>query len=117
MSKGEKGIGFWGISDFNTSLLGKHYWRLMNNEDSLLGTVFKGRYYPRISIEESLVGYAPSYAWRSILSARDLIYKGARWKIGNGEKVRVKLDRWAPEEFDFRVRGMMRNIEILILLS
>ncbi|CAI8584877.1 unnamed protein product [Vicia faba] len=111
VSKGSRDMGFCGINEFNTSLYGKHYWRLMNSEDSLVGKVFKGRYYPRSSIEESSLGYAPSYDWRSILSARDLIHKGARWRIGNGEKVRVNSDRWVPKEFDFWIRGILRNID------
>lgn len=41
--KGEGGLGFHGIRDFNTSLLGKNYCRLLIGENSFLGKVFKGR--------------------------------------------------------------------------
>ena len=37
-----------------------------------------------------------SYAWKSILSARDVIRKGMVWRIGNGQNVRIKEDRWLP---------------------
>ncbi|XP_058758795.1 uncharacterized mitochondrial protein AtMg00310-like [Vicia villosa] len=46
-------LGFRGFSEFNKSLLGKHFWRLMQEEGSLLERVFKSRYYPNRSIEES----------------------------------------------------------------
>ncbi|XP_058741794.1 uncharacterized mitochondrial protein AtMg00310-like [Vicia villosa] len=72
-AKGVGGMGFRGISDFNTSLLGKHYWRLLNDANSLVRKVFKGRYYPRGTIEDCSTGFAPSYAWRSILSARSMV--------------------------------------------
>ena len=75
-AKCERGMGFCGISEFNISLLGKHYWRLLNGENTLLGKIFERRYCSRCSIiEESTIDYAPSYAWRSVLSARDLIRK------------------------------------------
>lgn len=31
-SKGVGGMGFRGISEFNTSLLVKHYWRLLSDD-------------------------------------------------------------------------------------
>lgn len=40
-AKGVGGIRCQGISKFNTSLLGKQYWRMPTNEDSLLGSEFK----------------------------------------------------------------------------
>ncbi|MCI38712.1 reverse transcriptase-like protein, partial [Trifolium medium] len=103
-------MGFRGISEFNTSLLGKHYWRLLNGENTLLGKIFKSHYYPRSSIEESTTGYAPSYAWRSVLSARDLIQKGARWRIGNGESVSICKDMWIPDNGGFRINGEVRGL-------
>ncbi|XP_058724620.1 uncharacterized protein LOC131596076 [Vicia villosa] len=109
-SKQAGGMGFRGISEFNTSLLGKHYWRLLDGDHTLVGKIFKGRYYPRCSIDESSVGFNPSYAWRSILSARDLIQHGARWRIGNGEKVDVRKDGWLPDNPGFKISGSVRNL-------
>lgn len=56
------GMGFRGISDFNISLLQKHYWRLLSNENSLLGKVLKGRYFPRNSFADASVGFSLGYA-------------------------------------------------------
>ena len=39
-----------------------------------------------------------SYAWKSILSARDVIRRGMVWRVGTGERVRIKEDRWLPEK-------------------
>jgi ribonuclease HI len=105
LSKPKKngGMGFRGLSDFNKALLGKHCWRLLMGEDSLMGRVFKSRYYPRTSFLEAKIGYQPSYAWRSMQSAKDVIDLGARWRIGNGEKVRIIVDKWMPNHAGFKV--------------
>jgi hypothetical protein len=42
-------------------------------------------------------GYQPSYAWRSILSARTLVEKGGLWRIGDGRKVRIWKDIWMTD--------------------
>ncbi|XP_058774618.1 uncharacterized protein LOC131648901 [Vicia villosa] len=95
-SKRDGGVGFRGVHDFNISLLGKQFWRLLQTDDSLLDGFFKRRYFPRCSIVDAMPGFNPSYAWRSILSSRELVLNGSRWRIGNGEKVRINSDRWIP---------------------
>ena len=36
---------------------------------------------------------AGSYAWKSILSARDVIRRGVVWRIGDGASVSIKEDK------------------------
>lgn len=48
-------MGFWGINEFNKSLIGKHYLRLMEVENSLVGRVLKGRYFPRTQWTKAVV--------------------------------------------------------------
>jgi hypothetical protein len=43
------------------------------------------------------LGSNPSYIWRSILASRDLLRKGLRWQIGNGQQVHVWEDDWGPK--------------------
>lgn len=102
-SKFKGGMGFRGFSNFNQALLGKQCWRLLTEESSLVGKIFKSRYYPNHSFLEASSGFQPSYAWRSILSARDLVKKGSRWTIGNGRKVRIWKDNWLPIHSNFKV--------------
>jgi hypothetical protein len=52
---------------------------------------------------EANVGYQPSYAWRSIVSTKDMLEVGARWSVGNGAKIRIWQDRWIPNQSDFKV--------------
>ncbi|XP_058741949.1 uncharacterized protein LOC131614373 [Vicia villosa] len=111
-SKSIGGMGFWGISEFNKRLLGKQYWRLMNNENSLVGKVFKRRYFPRVSIDKSNRGFAPSYVWRSILGSRELIQLGSRWRIGNGHTMEIFNDIWLPLNSGFKVKSQSRNLDV-----
>ena len=37
-----------------------------------------------------------SHAWRSILQGRDVLLRGARWRVGCGESISVWNDAWLP---------------------
>ena len=39
-----------------------------------------------------------SYAWKSILIGRDVIQRGSRWRVGNGEKINIWQHRWLPRK-------------------
>ena len=88
------GMGFKEIEKFNDALLAKQVWRLMHNLDLLCFRVFKARFFPNCSILDAKESNFGSYAWKSILSARDVIKKGMVWRIGNGQAVRIKENKW-----------------------
>ncbi|XP_060960747.1 uncharacterized protein LOC115723580 [Cannabis sativa] len=44
--KSSGGLGFRNLKDYNLSLLGKQVWHLLQGEDSLVGRVYKARYFP-----------------------------------------------------------------------
>lgn len=43
--KDEGGLGFKDLRDFNTAMLGKQFWRLIEKPNTLFSRVFKGRYF------------------------------------------------------------------------
>ena len=90
-------MGFKEIEKFNDTLLAKQVWRMINNLGLLCFRVFKARFFPNCSILEVKDSIAGSYAWKSILSARDVIWKGMVWRIGDGQSVRVKKNKWLPK--------------------
>ena len=83
------GMGFRDLALQNDSLLAKQAWRLLQNETSLFYKVFKARYFPNTSILEAPNSRLGSYAWRSILRGRDVILSGARWRVGNGQRIKI----------------------------
>ena len=73
------GMGFKEIEKFNDALLAKQVWRLINNPTLLCYWVFKVRFFSNCSILEARESVVGSYAWKSLLSARDVIHKGMIW--------------------------------------
>ncbi|CAA7027943.1 unnamed protein product [Microthlaspi erraticum] len=91
------GLGFRDLQLFNLALLAKQIWRLLHFPSSLLARVLKGRYYRNSSPLEVEKSNMPSYGWRSILAAKDLLKSGLRRTIGSGENTNVWSDAWIPD--------------------
>ncbi|XP_059449559.1 uncharacterized protein LOC132180675 [Corylus avellana] len=68
--------------------------RLSQSPDSLVGKIIKGKYYHQGSFLEANLGSRPSFAWRSIMAARELFKEGVLWHIGDGKSVAIWKDRW-----------------------
>ena len=79
-------------------LLGKQLWRLITNPSSLCARTLKAGYFPNTSILDASLGPNPSFIWRSVFSAEDIISDGLRRRIGNGENSSVSFDPWLPDE-------------------
>ena len=90
------GMGFRELMKFNAALLAKQVWRLLHNKESLMYKVFKAKFFRHGTIMDARHSSRASYAWKSILNARHVITKGARWRIGNGTSTRIWLDKWLP---------------------
>ena len=45
---------------------------------------------------EAKIPSSASYAWKSIIKGREVIRRGAVWRIGRGDFVRVWGDNWLP---------------------
>ncbi|XP_060959373.1 uncharacterized protein LOC133030597 [Cannabis sativa] len=95
--KDKGGIGFRDLHNYNLAFLGKQGWRLLNNENSLVSRIYKARYYPSGSYLTASLGPNPSFIWRSIYEAKDLVVSGVRKAIGDGTTVNIIQDPWLPE--------------------
>jgi len=99
--KEDGGLGFREMEAFNDAMLAKQVWRLLHQETSLVYKILKARYFPHGQMMSAELGTQPSYTWRSLWGAREVIQRGSRWLIGNGDKVRVWRDRWLPRPYSF----------------
>ena len=76
-------------------MLAKQVWRLLENKNSLFHRFFKEKFFPNGNIFTAKGGCG-SFAWKSILIGREVIKKGAIWRVRNGENILIYQDRWLP---------------------
>lgn len=100
--KEEGGSGFHSLAEFNTAMLAKQAWRVVNNPNSLVARLFKARYFPDSSFCMATAHNSPSYSWRSIFSTCDLLLHGSYWQVGDGLLINVVTDAWIPRVLDFK---------------
>ncbi|XP_057791345.1 uncharacterized protein LOC131008488 [Salvia miltiorrhiza] len=99
------GLGFRSLQLLNLALLGKLGWRLIDEPDALVCRVLKAKYFPHGDFLSAPVGHSPSFTWRSICAAQDLVRRGVRWRIGDGNMVRVYGDPWLRNDDSFWISG------------
>ncbi|KAL8158239.1 hypothetical protein AgCh_002800 [Apium graveolens] len=90
------GLGFKELNKFNIAILAKKGWRLLNNQNSLVSGIMKAKYYPDCDFLQAKLGTNPSYMWRSILAAQEVVRQGSRRKMGDGEQTSVWHIPWLP---------------------
>ncbi|KAL0014108.1 hypothetical protein SO802_001177 [Lithocarpus litseifolius] len=89
-------MGFKDLALFNDALLAKQAWRLLHNKDSLFHRVFKSKFLPDCSFMEALECASGSYAWSSLLKGREVLWRGAHWRVGNGDSIKIWDHPWLP---------------------
>ncbi|XP_060969636.1 uncharacterized protein LOC115702106 [Cannabis sativa] len=62
----------------------KQGWRLLLYEDSLVGRIYRARYYPNGNFLTAEIGDNPSFIWRNVFESQQLVRDGARRRIGSG---------------------------------
>ena len=91
-------MGFRDINAFNLAMLAKQAWQLIHGTHSLFYRVYEDRCFPSSTFLEAPLGHNPSFVWRSLLSARDVIVVGSKWKIGDGECIGVTTHKWLSHD-------------------
>ena len=109
--KNRDGMGFRDIHAFNFAMLPKQAWRLVTGSHSLFYRVYKARYFPGCSFMDAKLGHNPSFVWRSLLAARDVIRVGSMWKIGDGQSIKITCNKWLqhPPSIQARCRHYIES--------
>ena len=109
--KANGGMGFRDLRLFNHAMLAKQGWRLMHDQNSLFFKCFKTRYFPRCHFLDATVSPNSSYIWRSIMSAMPILRSRSCWRVGNGESIKVLMDKWIPNYPSNRVLHLVHEGE------
>jgi hypothetical protein len=65
----------------------------------------RAKYHSNCTLFEAKRGKNPSFAWRSIQSACDLINEGLIWRIDSSAKVWIWQDKWLPLHSTYMVQS------------
>ena len=87
--KDKGSMRFKDLEKFKLALLAKQGWRLHTNSSSLFYRAYKAKYFLGCDFIDAKMGGHPSYGWRSIMAVQNLIKKGVRWQVGDGEKINI----------------------------
>jgi hypothetical protein len=105
------GLGFRDLEWFNLALLAKQGWRLIQNPNSLVARILKEKYHPNVKFLEAHMGRKPSYIWRSLWNARQLLAEGLIWRVGDGSQIGIWRDRWVPVANGGLIQSPVRILE------
>ncbi|XP_031131938.1 uncharacterized protein LOC116033325 [Ipomoea triloba] len=92
------GLGFKDLRAFNLAMLGKQAWRFLTRPQSLVARIYKARYFPKSSFIDASLGSNPSFCWRSIMTAHELVCSGVRRRIADGTSTLIWGHPWLPDE-------------------
>ncbi|XP_074304569.1 uncharacterized protein LOC141639286 [Silene latifolia] len=111
------GLGFRDFHMFNMALLGKQAWRLVTNKVSLMSRVMGGKYFPAGDFMSASMGTNPSYTWRGIIEAREVLFKGLRRRVGDGMSTKVWTDPWIANTQTRRVLSPRRDADANMMVA
>ncbi|XP_074375015.1 uncharacterized protein LOC141716720 [Apium graveolens] len=78
--------------------MGKQLWRLATNTKSLVSRLYKSRYFDKTDVIHAGLGHNPSFIWRSLMEAQQLIRDGVRWRMGNEKSIQILDQPWLLTE-------------------
>jgi hypothetical protein len=110
-SKSIGGLGFRDLVVFNNALLARQGWRIMQEPNSMAAQILKAKYFPSSTFLKAPMGSKPSFAWRSLCNAKDLLLQGLVWRIEDGKSVKICGDRWLLTPTSFSVQSCPRILD------
>lgn len=110
-AKDKGGLGYRNLESFNLALLAKQGWWLIQQPDTLLGQIYKKKYFPNGTFLESSLGRRPSYAWQSIWNARKLLREGLVWRVGDGRSIKIWGDGWLDSPSTFSIQSPIHVLD------
>lgn len=78
----------------NQAFIAKLGWKILSDPNNLWVKIIRNKYLTDSTFFDYNSKSKDSFIWRKILSQRELLRKGIRWKIGDGRDILFWLDNW-----------------------
>lgn len=88
------GLGFRNLDAFNLSILGKQGWKNNSNPEAMISRLLKAKYFLKGQFLDLALGHNPTFSWCSIWSSWILLKEGLRWRVGDGNQIKVWGEPW-----------------------
>lgn len=98
------GLGFRRMKDINRALIAKLGWQIAAGEDKLWVKILSKKYCSRYSFFNVRKNKSDSQVWKDIVDSREIIAKGACFKVGDGCSINIWTEPWVPWIDGFRVQ-------------
>jgi hypothetical protein len=87
-------MDFRDLHTFNTTVLAKQCWRLMEEPDLLCARVLGAKYYPHGNLLKAKLKSGSAFTWQSILQRMQACNRGRIWRVGEDEQVNIWEGAW-----------------------
>jgi hypothetical protein len=111
---------FRDLHTFNTTMLAKQCWGLMEQPDSLGARVPRASYYPDGNLLKAKLKSGSSYTWQSVIHGLHAFNRGYICRVGEGDQINIREDAWIPTSPTRKVytpRAILFCSRLLILLT
>ncbi|KAJ8449926.1 hypothetical protein Cgig2_029288 [Carnegiea gigantea] len=75
---------------------------IANDNGLLVAWLLRAKYYPDGDLFAATLGPRPSFTWRCLMGARQVVLRGSCWLVGNGQRPNIWDDRWLPRPHSFK---------------
>lgn len=82
-------MGFKNLRAFNLGMIGKQTWKLITNSDSLITRLLKAKYFSHTDYFSASIEHDPSYVWRNLWNAREVLKRELKWSIGTVRTISI----------------------------
>lgn len=103
---------FKDIECFNRAMLAKQGWRMMQESYSLIACIYKDKYFKNSQLLEAMLGNSPSLIRRSTWFLRDVLNDGLRWRVENGQNIKIWGHKWLPMPTTHIVQSPIRILNV-----
>ncbi|XP_056697525.1 uncharacterized mitochondrial protein AtMg00310-like [Spinacia oleracea] len=107
--KDQGGLGLRRSYPLNKAFIAKLGWKILTDENNLWAKIMRKKYLQNNNFFSVKKKTRDSPIWSSILNQREILRKGIRWKLGNGNTINFWKDNWIGQYALSDLSGISSN--------